>query len=357
MSFYGVGHYGAGGGGKRDADCRSGLDGSALPSRSSYYSDASKRSRGSRPDRAGRCASGGQYSAGSNYMLRPGGRDSRITGDHYSMLSGSRASRLSDAVRETAERTVSRSSGYYGSREAVDEGRNDDRCVSHLSTTTDGEDELDAEELQQRMQATSRLMEESSTRSLQTLHQTLFVGTGTAEELDRQAKVMSRVEAELDAIDDDLHQSTKNMRQIKSVFGGLGNFFARRKQVRAETDPTVSAPPSGPPDKSKQEGVPGKRSSKAKAGKKASDTSPSSDKSSGEESTGGHGQARGTGIEVVDRNLDGMEQALFHLKGVGETISVQLKDSDAQIGRVRAKMHHSTAKMKKLERDMELEMR
>lgn len=298
-----------------------------------------------------------------------------MTGDGrscYSRLSG-------DGGRESAaeslrSRTVSRSSGYYGSREYKDEGRSDARSASNLSPiTTDGEDEPDAEEYQQRMETATTLMEEASARSLQTLHETLFVGTGTSEELDRQARVMRRVETELDTIGDNLHESRRHMRQVKSMFGGVGNLFARRKQVSAETcaGPTNASASASqgkkssgpPPGKSKQEGAEaaGKKSGKSKAGKKVGEASPSSaessspDKSSGEGSSHDHGPPRGTGIEAVDRNMDGMERALGHLKEVGRTISVQLKDSDGQIGRVRVKHLHNTAKMKKLNREIALQ--
>ena len=192
-------------------------------------------------------------------------------------------------------------------------------------------------EQQQRIQAAYRRMEDSSAKSLRTLHETLDVGIGTTEELERQAESLDRTERRLDEIEVDLDQSKKHMRNIKSVFGGVGNYFARRKDIKTVTDPKIPASSA----RRTSGGGGGGASAKAK-GKREGD--------------GGRDQPQGTGSEVVDRNMEEMERALHQMKGVGLLISDQLDDSDAQIDRVRFKMDRGTDKVKKINKDIERQL-
>lgn len=253
--------------------------------------------------------------------------------------------------------------GYYGAASGPAQEKVESRS-GHRGGNTYGKpgqgdvDEVDAElDYQHRIQAANRRMEESSTKSYQTLQKSLHVGIQTAEELSRQRRTMDRIEVGLDGMGADLHQSGKDLRNIRSAFGGVRNFFARRRPVRAETDPTASAPSgkksSGPPGKSKQEGVSGRSSSRVKAGKKTGETAPSISDASGGEGARGYGPARrGTGNEVVDENLDGMERALYQLRGVGRMISDQLQDSNKQVVRLHTKLDHSKDKLKKRHREL-----
>lgn len=195
--------------------------------------------------------------------------------------------------------------------------------------------EADVEvEHQQRIQAAYRRMEESSSNSVRTLHDTLGTGIAAVEELDRQAETLDRVEERLDHIDGDLDQSKRHMRNIKSIFGGIGNAFARRRDVKKVTDPKL--PGSASPG------------SKPGAASPPPDPYPPQDKMAA-----ARGRGPTTGSKVVDQNMDEMERVLYQLKGVGELMSDQLDDSDAQIDRVRYKLDRDNVKIKKLNRDIQ----
>lgn len=151
------------------------------------------------------------------------------------------------------------------------------------------------------------------------------MGSDTAEELDRQAEALDRTERRLDEMHVDLDQSKRSMRIIKSPFGGVANYFARRKKVETITDPKM---PKG---------------SQRQAMKSRSEAS------AGPPSMNG---LKSTGNATVDQNCDEMSKALYQLKGMGELIGEQLEDSSAQIDRVQYKMDRTDTKIKGVNRDI-----
>jgi synaptosomal-associated protein 29 len=198
--------------------------------------------------------------------------------------------------------------------------------------------EIDAnreeEEIHHRIQVANRRMEESSAQGLRTLNDCLHMGTDTAEELERQAEALDRTERRLDEMHVDLDQSKKHLRQIKSPFGGIANYFARKKKINEVTDPKM---PKG-------------SSSQASA----------SSKSSSAESTVPPPSMAGlqsTGNKVVDKNCEDMSRALHQLKGVGELIGEQLEDSSAQVDRINYKMERTDVKIKGVNKDIKRELR
>lgn len=181
------------------------------------------------------------------------------------------------------------------------------------------------DEYSHRLQVAHRRMEETSANSLRTLNECVHMGSDTAEELDRQAEALDRTERRLDEMHVGLDQSKRHMRQIKSPFGGIANYFARRKKVQEVTDPKL---PKG--------------ASQAKQPSKgpASVPPPSMD------------GLRSTGNATVDRNCDEMSKALHQLHGMGELIGEQLDDSSSQIDRVQYKMDRTDVKIKGVNRDI-----
>merc|ERR1719414_735868 len=66
---------------------------------------------------------------------------------------------------------------------------------------------------------------ESSNRSVGLLYESERTGQATAEELFRQKEQLKRTEARLDEINSTLKQSERHLQGIKSVFGGIRNYF------------------------------------------------------------------------------------------------------------------------------------
>ena len=175
----------------------------------------------------------------------------------------------------------------------------------------------------------NRRMENSSANSLRVLNETMRMGNETVEELERQAESLDRTERRLDEMHVDLDKGERNLRKIKSVFGGISNYFSSRKTVEEVTNPK---------------------------GFKYTPPKPTSVKSKPPQSKQKQAPLPGTGNKKVDRNLDEIEKALDQLKGIGELMGEQLDDSDAQISRVAYKLERNDIKVKKLNRDIKEEL-
>ena len=179
-----------------------------------------------------------------------------------------------------------------------------------------------------RIMMANKRMEESSAQSLKVLNETMRLGIDTTIELERQAESLDLTERRLDEMHQDLDKGERNLRKIKSPFGGLMNAFSRRKTVQEVTDPKISIPRKTKPAGSKSNSHPSKHC----------------------------GQGVDTGHVVVDRNLDEMENALFQLKGIGELMGDQLDDSVIQFGRIEQKLERNDIKVGKLNKGIKKEL-
>ncbi len=291
-----------GGRGRCDDDDAGGFGSSSRPSHGGPRRNAGYREEADSP----------RYNPSSQSLPIEGsrGRDDRS--------SGGRVADLGYGRRQSED---SRYGGYSGG------GRG--------AGASGGGQELTRDEYDQRMQIAHRRMEESSGSSLRVLHETVRMGVDTAEELEVQAETLDRVERRLDEMEVDLDQSKRHMRNIKSPFGGIGNYFSRRKKVNEITDPKM---PKG---------------SAAAAMEKKRQNTKGAKEHDRSEPAGGH---KTTGNDVVDGNLDQMERALHQLKGIGVMIGDQLDDSEVQIERVAVKMDRGDVKIKKINRDIKREL-
>ena len=176
--------------------------------------------------------------------------------------------------------------------------------------------------VQQRMAVANREMEESSKSCVRILHQTMDLADNTTKELYRQSEALDRTEAHLDGIDVDLEQSRRNMREIKSVWGGLVNNITKPKFSKE----TKGRPSPLPPDRRGQKRGPSQA------------------------------QAESTGNEIVDRNLDELEKGLHMLEGQSRIIGHQLDESNVQIDRLRKKVDKSNNRLKNVTGDINGEL-
>lgn len=176
------------------------------------------------------------------------------------------------------------------------------------------------------VQIEQKKIQESTTRSLQVLNETLRMGVETTEELERQAESLERTETNLDKMNHDLDHSRRLMNVIKSPFHSLFN----RSSTKSDDETSV------------------KRTKKVLSNEpKQKSSSPSFQSASSSASTGD---------AVVDRNLEEMSKALYQIRGIGELMSEQLDDSAAQIDRVDKKMAKAGTKMDKVTKDIKREL-
>lgn len=155
------------------------------------------------------------------------------------------------------------------------------------------------------------------------MYQTMDMATDTSEELDRQAESLERTERRLDEMDVALESSKRNLREVKSVFGGFVNSITKPK-FRGEKPSSKSSffNPFKQSGQKETESRGGSHQKQATATKKES-----------------------TGNTIVDRNLDQLEAGLKQLEGQAHLIGYQLDESSDQIDRISWKMQKNDEKL------------
>uniref|UniRef100_A0A146LGG4 Synaptosomal-associated protein 29 n=2 Tax=Lygus hesperus TaxID=30085 RepID=A0A146LGG4_LYGHE len=106
---------------------------------------------------------------------------------------------------------------------------NDDR-TKHTGNSFLDVDERRNQLLQKQKEIEQRTVN-STERSLQYLRNSEEVGVATAEELMRQREQLEGTERRLDDINATLRISQKHIQGIKSVFGGLKNYFSGTRNI------------------------------------------------------------------------------------------------------------------------------
>uniref|UniRef100_A0A5F7ZQC2 Synaptosomal-associated protein 29 n=2 Tax=Macaca TaxID=9539 RepID=A0A5F7ZQC2_MACMU len=85
----------------------------------------------------------------------------------------------------------------------------------------------------------------STSRSLALMYESEKVGVASSEELVRQRGVLERTEKMVDKMDQDLKISQKHINSIKSVFGGLVNYFkSKPAEAPPEQNGTLASQPN-----------------------------------------------------------------------------------------------------------------
>eukprot|EP00117_Sycon_ciliatum_P049527 scpid72886/ scgid35094/ Soluable nsf attachment protein 29 len=185
---------------------------------------------------------------------------------------------------------------------------------------------------EQRMDQLDDQMLDSTRRSRQRLEEAHRMGIDTAVELDEQGEKLSRAERRLDDIDEDLRTSQRTIRQIRSVFGGVVNWFTTDKL--STTPSTVS-------------------SSQAKATSSHSSGADRVSQSAGSSHRTMQQQEqrrnyRNAKDQEVDENLSVMSDTLGVLKNLGQDMGQTLQDQNDQIERTSGRVRTLDGKVEDL---------
>ncbi|XP_076586293.1 synaptosomal-associated protein 29 [Chaetodon auriga] len=191
--------------------------------------------------------------------------------------------------------------------------------------------------LQQEVMRTAQSAVDSSHRSLGLIYESEKMGVETAEELVRQGEVLKRTDKMLDNMDQDLKTSQTHINSIKSVWGGLVNYF----KGKPETKP----PPEQPKAYQATEGLQSALSNSRQYEDKYQASHPNLRKLD----TGGFGGAaslddsssRQNGYrqnrhlkeahQTLDKNLDEMCDGLSRLKNLGLGLQSEIDNQDDSI--------------------------
>ncbi|KAK5870931.1 hypothetical protein PBY51_003837 [Eleginops maclovinus] len=191
--------------------------------------------------------------------------------------------------------------------------------------------------LQQEVMRTAQSAVDSSHRSLGLMYESEKMGLETAEELMRQGEVLKRTDKMVDNMDQDLKTSQKHINGIKSVWGGLVNYF----KGKPETKPPPEEPKVYLANDRLQNAMSSSRETEEKyqashPNLRKLDTggfgaSASIDDSSSRQNGYSQNQHLKEAHLTLDNNLDEMCGGLSRLKNLGLGLQAELDDQDDSI--------------------------
>ncbi|OWF46561.1 synaptosomal-associated protein 29-like [Mizuhopecten yessoensis] len=206
---------------------------------------------------------------------------------------------------------------------------------------------------------------ESTRRALSSLYDSERMGVATAEELTRQGEQLNNIEGKVTDIDKNMTTTQKHLNSIKSVFGGIKNWWSTKKED-----------PSRPEDETstrlkvamENQGAP----LGAEAGRRRPDTSGFGDEdeldsqfmagSRKSVSSQGYGQASGQQIlqpvtgssreEETNDNLGLMSDGMSRLKDLALGLGDEISRQNDQLDRIAPKVDNVNVKVEDQNRQM-----
>ncbi|XP_012632133.1 synaptosomal-associated protein 29 isoform X1 [Microcebus murinus] len=195
----------------------------------------------------------------------------------------------------------------------------------------------------------------STGRSLSLMYESEKVGVATSEELVRQRGVLTRTEKMVDKMDQDLKTSQKHINSIKSVFGGLVNYF---KSKPAETPPEQNGTFTPQPNSRLKDAVSTSKEQEAKY----QASHPNLRKLDDVDSIPG-GASSATSTETypknphlrayhqkIDSNLDELSMGLGRLKDIALGMQTEIEEQDDILDRLTTKVDKLDVNIKSTER-------
>ncbi|KAI5133172.1 synaptosomal-associated protein 29 [Manis pentadactyla] len=195
----------------------------------------------------------------------------------------------------------------------------------------------------------------STNRSLSLMYESEKVGVASSEELIRQRGVLERTEKMVDKMDQDLKISQRHINSIKSMFGGLVNYF---KPKPAEISPEQNSTLTPQPSSRLKEAI--SMSKEQEAQYQASH--PNLRKLNDSDSTpGGAGPVEGTEAypknahlrayhQKIDNNLDELAVGLGRLKDIALGMQTEIEEQDDILDRLTTKVDKLDINIKGTER-------
>lgn len=203
--------------------------------------------------------------------------------------------------------------------------------------------------LQQQIEKKQKNIIQSSNRSLGMVLESEDIGNETAHELVRQGEQLRRTEQKLDKIDSDLNTSQRHITSIKSVFGGIRNYFRKNEQtdsvpetrdskLKSYLNSSSSKEEEEARNKKRMENHPGMRNLPYNQNNQARSTHQSSSMAAFE--------------SQLDDNLDEISSGLSRLKGLAEGLSSELDEQNDDIERLTGKASKVDEKLEKTNKDV-----
>ncbi|XP_047237983.1 synaptosomal-associated protein 29 [Girardinichthys multiradiatus] len=192
--------------------------------------------------------------------------------------------------------------------------------------------------LQQEVMRTAKSAVDSSYRSLSLIYESEKMGVETAEELVRQGEALKRTDKMLDNMDEAMKTSQRHITSMKSVWGGLVNYF----KGKPETKPAPEEPKTYQTNERLQTAMSSSREHEDKyqashPNLRKLDTggfgaAASMDDSSSRQNGYPQNRYLREAHQSLDNNLDEMSSGLARLKNLGLGLQSEIEDQDDSIG-------------------------
>ncbi|XP_068995228.1 synaptosomal-associated protein 29 isoform X1 [Embiotoca jacksoni] len=217
--------------------------------------------------------------------------------------------------------------------------------------------------LQHEVMRTAQSAVDSSYRSIGLIHESEKMGVETAEELMRQGEALRRTDKMLDSMDQDLKTSERHITSIKSVWGGLVNYF--------KSKPETKPPP--PPEQTKTYQANGGLQNALSSSRQHEDkyeashpnliklntgafgAAESVDDSSSSQNRQPHNRHLRQAHQTLDNNLDEMSDGLRRLKNLGLGLQSEIEEQDDpidslmnKVDKMDLKIHNTNQQIKNL---------
>jgi len=203
----------------------------------------------------------------------------------------------------------------------------------------------------QKLQKKETNILQSTERSLRLLEESERVGNAAAVELDRQGEVLRRSEQRVDKIEQDLKQSDRHLRSIKSIWGAFMNKFSK--------EPPPEQPPAGTEGTSESLSFEKKDEQQNSMPRVTTQDSKNpflntqQNNSMNEHEKGGSSSMSASStMSAVDENLDLMGNSLSRLKNLSLGLKDELDAQDPMLSRLTDKIGRVDGKMNSTNKEM-----
>nr|XP_002199187.1 synaptosomal-associated protein 29 [Taeniopygia guttata] len=211
--------------------------------------------------------------------------------------------------------------------------------------------------LQQEVLRRSAATADSTTRSLSLLYESERIGVAASEELVRQGEALKRTEQMVDKMDQDLKTSQKHINSIKSVWGGLVNYF---KAKPPESKPEQNGAPEYYGNSRLKEAMMSSKEQESKYQeshpnlRKLDDSDNDFNKadfvSSVQRDAYPKNQQLRAYHQKIDTNLDEMSSGLSRLKSLALGLQTEIEEQDDMLDRLTKKVETLDVNIKNTDR-------
>ncbi|XP_056360057.1 synaptosomal-associated protein 29 isoform X4 [Oenanthe melanoleuca] len=199
--------------------------------------------------------------------------------------------------------------------------------------------------LEQEVLRRSAATADSTTRSLSLLYESERIGVAASEELVRQGEALKHTEQMVDKMDQDLKTSQRHINSIKSVWGGLVNYF---KAKPPESKPEQSGAPEYYANSMLKEAMMSSKEQEPKY-QESHPNLRKLDNSVQRDAYPKNQQLRAY-HQKIDTNLDEMSSGLSRLKSLALGLQTEIEEQDDRLDRLTKKVETLDVNIKNTDR-------